>query len=159
MVESVKGESSPSDWRGRLKAAREEAGYSVRKLAEELREQGMDISGSSVSQYETGGSTPKPEYFRAFGEVCGVNPTWILTGREPAGWNAGQSFRNGVRYAAGEMTRTLVHLVGGTAFLEGELDAGVLRELLEALERLDPGTEEPSEFGEEGGSRRRREQA
>lgn len=145
--EPVKGESTPDTWRGRLRWVREEVGLSTRGLAETLSEQGVEVGHSSVSQYETGGSTPRPEYLIAFSQVTGASPTWILRGKGATFLEESGGFDAGVDHAVSEMAGTLARLVKGR---EGKVGAEKIRKLVSALEQ--PRLEESPGVVEEGGS-------
>jgi transcriptional regulator with XRE-family HTH domain len=64
----------------RLTRARENAGLSQSQAARLL---GFTGTPSSISQYETGRSTPNLTLFLKMCEVYDVSPTWALTGVNP----------------------------------------------------------------------------
>lgn len=87
-----------------------------------LREMGVEISQSQISDYE---STKKPalpnaSYIAAFCELLDVNPVWLLTGQPPERWNVeGEGARRRAIIAAW-LTRVAEGLRSGEGW--GEID-------------------------------------
>lgn len=61
----------------RLKQARQQLGYSQKKLGDALF-----VSQEAVSQYERGKITPSPEMVKKMAAVLGVSVGWLLEAEE-----------------------------------------------------------------------------
>ena len=61
----------------RLKQARQQLGYSQKKLGDAL-----SVSQEAVSQYERGRITPSPEMVKKMAAVLGVSVGWLLEAEE-----------------------------------------------------------------------------
>jgi ribosome-binding protein aMBF1 (putative translation factor) len=59
----------------RLRKAREHAGLSGRQLAEQVGR-----CSQTIFRYEWGEQEPALSMVRTIARVCGVSPTWLLTG-------------------------------------------------------------------------------
>ena len=57
-----------------LRRRRENAGWSMRQLAQVCKDAGQPVDHSQISHYESGAKTPRPDRLKALAKALGCKP-------------------------------------------------------------------------------------